>query len=446
MDDAKIVETSTVDTNSHDTGDDTGTDSGRDTGTETDTGSDSGSDTGEPQSPCVGVKCAEPQANECNGIDALDIFAVVGYCINGSCVYGERTEACESGACSGGVCVENPCQGVTCKTPPQPVCEGNALRVYAERGFCAENGQTAVCEYASMLFECPGSCANGVCVDEPCVGVVCDSPPARYCEDGHLYVFDTRGRCVEGQCRYASQDVECAAECGEGRCQGDDACRFVTCADSPANYCVNDTTLRVFETTGGCEAGVCYYRHNDMTCADGCAGGQCVGEPCAGVTCDQPPPPRCANNTSLQVWDGLTGVCEGGMCTYGTANAPCPAQCVEGVCEGSICTGVICNSPFAEYCSAGSLVSFDVPGACGVDGACTYDAVTLECSDTCAQGFCHVVSDTTVLKSSFFNVTSGSGRVSCENYQGWITAGGTLGSGTASSENYTVKLGVGGAQ
>ncbi len=347
-------------------------------------------DGGEDPSPgaCSGMSCYSPPESECEGADGIVVHSPVGYCALGQCRYATRVEQCESGECERGVCAEHPCQGITCNHPPAPRCDGaNTLLVYNPIGYCSEQEGQPVCGYASNAVVCGRGCEDGACVGEPCASVVCNTPPARYCdEDGELVVFNTIGHCTEGDCEYAEQRIPCDQGCDEGTCKGEDACTHMTCNVQPASYCVDDK-LRVFESQGGCEQGFCLYAHQDIDCRRGCEGGQCQGDPCAGVSCNAPPAPTCEDESTLRTWDGFAGQCEGGACIYGTVLAPCPDGCSNGACKKDRCTGITCTSPPADRCDDNVAVTHDPNGTC-LEGVCNYESVRTTCGGLCTLGTC----------------------------------------------------------
>jgi hypothetical protein len=90
---------------------------------------------------------------------------------------------------------------------------------------------------------------------------------------------------------------------------------------------------------GACRNGTCQYAAaaegtpcddaDGCTVADACRDGVCVG-----VTrvCDDAPPPRCADEHTLEWYPGV-GMCGGGVCRYAPVYAPCPGLCVNDACS-----------------------------------------------------------------------------------------------------------------
>ncbi len=385
----------------NDTGGDTGpleadTGTGDPEETDQDTGpGDTGTGSDNPAS-CINVVCRESPDNVCADDLALTLYNAYGWCAQGECSYAERVEECLTGPCASGICTAGPCQGVRCDTPPPPQCaDGDTVRRYNNIGFCLvdDDGDPA-CQYASEAVACETGCDDGKCAEEdPCAHVVCDTPPARYCNaTGDLMVWDALSRCENGECIYEMQSVPCANGCSDGRCEGDLTCGNTRCDTPPAAFCLDDTTLKAFESTGTCEDGACIHPDRLISCANGCADGQCIDEPCAGVSCEFKPVSHCANDAELTYWDGVQGACAEGVCHFGVVTEECPEGCAEGRCTGDPCLGVHCDSPPVAYCDGNTLVSFPL-GNCEA-GTCDYPRSELLCPDRCEAGRCASAEDT----------------------------------------------------
>jgi Cys-rich repeat protein len=270
--------------------------------------------------------------------------------------------------------ITNPCEGVVCNTPPANVCaNANALSVYNSTGTC-DQGQ---CSYTSQPTTCPEGCANGACINNPCVGVTCNTPPAATCRDtSNLTVYDASGTCSGGNCSYGSHDVFCNFDCSGNVCNGD-PCTGVTCNAPPASYCSSSDTLTVYNTPGTCQNGACAYTTHTEFCSFDCAAGACKGNPCAGVSCNTPPANYCATGTTLRTYSG-SGTCSGGSCTYTYTDATCQYNCVNGVCQN--CT-IDANCGSGRWCNAGTCTTCNTDQHCGA--ACT-NCTSL--SRTCSGG------------------------------------------------------------
>ncbi len=349
---------------------------------------DGGGNTGDFGGPCAGKTCYAPPENSCDS-DLLHVYNAAGWCSEGECNYAGRAESCDPGACEKSTCKDSPCQGTTCNLPTVSICSGgNALQIFSPVGYCDLEGEQPVCQYVSKTFNCTSGCAEERCIEEPCANLVCNKPPARYCDGENLVIFDTIGQCEAGECTYLRQVIPCGGDCQNGQCSDKDPCEDVKCNIQPASYCMGEGLLRVFDSLGRCENGVCMYGHQDMACSEECADGQCVGEPCIGVVCDQLPAPYCGDENTLVHWDTTTS-CDNGFCMYGTAATVCANGCEEGRCAGSPCDGMFCLTPPSGYCEgADTQVTYDAQGTCGQNGMCSYESQNIICPDGCLAGEC----------------------------------------------------------
>jgi len=328
--------------------------------------------------PCAGVRCESPDANRCEDATHLRVFTSNGTCANGACTYASTLESCEHG-CANGQCNGNPCEGVTCHQPPANSCaDASSLRVYSFAGSCA-NG---ACSYASSTQACPFGCANGQCNGNPCDGVTCSQPPANSCADAaNLRVYSSGGTCANSACSYASALQACPFGCANGQCNND-PCIGVICNRPPANTCsFNAKQLRVYDSSGTCGGnGTCKYSSTLHDCAFGCANGKCNNDPCLGVTCNQPPANTCADATDVRVYSssGTCGV--GGACGYTSSVQVCPFGCANGACNPDPCAGVTCSQPPPDSCVDDSHVrTYSAAGTCGPQGVCAYDSTVEPC-------------------------------------------------------------------
>jgi hypothetical protein len=189
------------------------------------------------------------------------------------------------------------------------------------------------------LVEClaVAGCADQggpACRDSDCV-----VPPEDACVDAQtLREYDAQGSCDPdaAACEYGHTDRRCEARCAQGRCVSGDPCAGVLCDEPPTNQCQDGSRLRVFDAQGECDParGACDYPWNDRTCETACLGDRCVGEdPCAGVTCDSPPPARCADDLDLAEYAPI-GTCDlqTGRCEYPRSLRACPEGCVLDFC------------------------------------------------------------------------------------------------------------------
>lgn len=357
----------------HDAGSDAGLDAGHslDAGTRDAGPNDAGLDL------CANVTCLTPPANRCSDAQHLAVTDVPGTCNQGLCQYSTHTELC-TGGCSNGACVNNPCQGITCVTPPANLCDdASTLRTYSHSGTCSAGS----CSYTSQTVTCSAGCANGRCVNDPCVGVTCSTPPATVCMGSTRRSYTAPGTCTAGNCNYAPSDMVCPFGCANGACVSD-PCSGMTCTTPPASTCFDANTLRTFSPTGACASGTCTYAPMDITCSFGCANGACVNDPCAGMSCTMPPAATCMGMDQVRSY-ASPGTCANGTCSYTASVQPCPVP-------SSTCTDAFTQRAFAASCSNGACGSTPTdtycPGGCTA-GACVpvvcTRAQTRSCSADC---------------------------------------------------------------
>ncbi|MBI5478362.1 MAG: hypothetical protein HY906_05865, partial [Deltaproteobacteria bacterium] len=256
---------------------------------------------------CVGFVLPETEIcdgidNDCDGvIDNGDLCDPGSVCYNGECVQPCKNDEfpCPSGrVCMAGpdlgarqtcanpgidecYCIPSICVGVECD--PGWLCrehDGNCHSL-CENVTCDPNqecrfGQCVDCN----VIGCPTGqlCAGGVCVDDPCYPKECstEAPCATGfdCVDGHCQCAGTRN-CVAGEC-IGSCENGCGPGqvCKDGECV-DDPCAGVTC--SGVQVCSPET--------GECVSNPCI----GVTCAVGsvCSTrtGQCGTDPCLTTIC-----------------------------------------------------------------------------------------------------------------------------------------------------------------
>lgn len=282
----------------------------------------------------------------------------------------------------------NPCEGMVCNKPPAKECaDADNLKVYNATGTCSEG----LCSYSFSTTPCPQGCENGACKNDPCLGVTCNSPPAKFCSDPtHLSVYDVPGTCTNGDCSYTTHEEYCGFGCDNAACKGD-PCVGVTCNQPPASFCSDPDNLVVYEVPGKCTNGVCAYTNHEQFCSFGCENGACKGDPCAGVTCNQPPAAFCAGPSTLRTF-AATGTCNQGSCGYTSTDVPCAHGCVSGACNECV------ND---SECGAGKWCSSQKCVACTQDQHC--GASCTDCSaigQVCAAGACACPANTKLCAGS----------------------------------------------
>jgi hypothetical protein len=333
----------------------------------------------DPENPCSNHVCDRPSQTECNDTsDGLVLYFKNAYCdlkdgADPTCFYSATVETCLSNQCVDGVCVEEPCQGVVCDEPPASSCDQDSghLVYYSLPGVCVSDGTDTECIYEPVTWECENGCQDGVCIDTVCDGKSCVTPPARYCSgELDLIVFSPIGRCSEsGSCVYTRNRINCKNGCQPGRCVGEIVCRRLSCAIPPANFCLDSQTLYAYKRPGICRDGGCAYDAEQISCSGPCEDGKCKEDPCIGIECYLPPAPMCTGDGNLRIWDGNA---------FGeTFDTP---LCVDGACvyqtEENACG--------QDGCSAGRCVK---DPCSGMQFYC--DSLT-PLADYCAEGISSV--------------------------------------------------------
>jgi len=174
-------------------------------------------------------------------------------------------------------------------------------------------------------------------------------------------------------------DSDCpeGQKCIGGECSGYDPCDGVVCDDPPADVCVDEDSLRRYDSIGECQAGECIYGYEQVDCEHGCSQGACQGctpdwvdvtacdcvpTQCSGCDGTKHQEDGCGNERDIDCSreaTGCTGECCVGVC--------CAAgqTCFENECCTPDCTGRECGSDGCGL-SCGSCL----PGQNCVDGQC----------------------------------------------------------------------------
>lgn len=175
---------------------------------------------------CAGIVCDDEEPRAACAGRVVFLAVPTGTCRNGFCEFENLTIDCEETGefCFAGACqATDPCEGVTCTSPPPSECVGNVALSYSG-GSCGDGN----CVYGRVLTDCAdagGTCVDGACTTPPgCDGVVCESPPPGTCIDAtRLRGFLPRGTCTAGgTCVYREALTDCGAfgsVCVAGACQ-----------------------------------------------------------------------------------------------------------------------------------------------------------------------------------------------------------------------------------
>jgi hypothetical protein len=155
---------------------------------------------------------------------------------------------------------------------------------------------------------------------------------------------------------------------------------------TPASTCRDNKTLLANKLTN-CDEKKCQYSNVLVTCANECINGACVGQPCAGVFCENPAQSECTGEHTLSV-NVAPGICSEttGQCIFQVAQMSCQGTCSTGRCESDLCLGVSCRIPPLSQCVGNNARNF-VAGACR-NGTCEFSNVDTPCVNGCFNGAC----------------------------------------------------------
>lgn len=282
--------------------------------------------------PCEGIVCEAPPNPQC--------FEPEGVCENGECVYfplAEETPCDDSDPCTEG----DQCDGLgNCSGspifcyPPEPECiDVDTSRVYTD-GAC--NQLTGVCEYNYQDTLCQYGCdpGTGLCANDPCAGIICNTPPNDQCYEG-------TGVCVGGTCVYSPLPEGTGCDDGDACTERDQCDGAGSCSGEPI-VCNSPPNTQCYEVEGSCIAGSCVYTayppgsdcdDGDLcTEADVCTeAAVCVGVP---KVCE-PIPPECDEGASIvtlnPVCDPSDGLCRGNLIVVQCGSLGCDT--VFGTCN-----------------------------------------------------------------------------------------------------------------
>jgi formylglycine-generating enzyme required for sulfatase activity len=271
--------------------------------------------------------------------------------------------------------VSDPCQSVTCESPPAPICKDpTTLTSYAKTGTCKAGG----CGYAAQDKACAFGCENGACKADPCAALACDQPPAAICKDASTKTtYAAKGTCSGGICGYNATHAPCPFGCENGGCKAD-PCDAVTCNQPPADTCKDASTKTTYAAKGTCSGGSCSYTVTNSFCSFGCENGACNANPCAGVACDQPPAAIC-KDASTKTTYAAKGSCSEGSCSYASTDTSCGKnQLCEGAGVCSVCSSDESCGPSCTAC-AGATPKCTLSGLASKCVACVSD---VDCGGT----------------------------------------------------------------
>ena len=355
---------------------------------------------------------------------------------------------CNHSVCVLGQCLPGECTKDADCLPQAPTCMTSNVSLLRPIGTC---GDDYLCAYEVVEEECEYGCNfdTGTCINDPCEGVSCHTPPnpcfgsQGWCENGGC-VYPPRNdlQCDDGN-PCTQNDT-----CSEGVCIGQQQ----ECPHAKPDACSDENSLRTFEPgTGLCNpnSGLCDYQYQDSACEVGCGlidvseldggvqdaenapledGGipsevlpeelgpnaQCLPDLCLDVDCDD------GNPCTEDVCDPITGTCSNGelndqsacltgadqcgegRCIQGECvsfdNRSCvrPGRCSQGTCSSGECRatpGLVCQAEVdRDICD-----DMDVPGHCAATGECVPDVPPpSQCEGVACNGIC--------LQCTIFNV------------------------------------------
>ncbi|HTR53213.1 MAG TPA: MopE-related protein [Kofleriaceae bacterium] len=298
------------------------------------------------------VPCACNTATICNGTNK---------CINGTvqCVGTpvDPQSCCDcngvpqSGTCSNGLACASDC---TCEAP----CGGGEFPCPAGKK-CDQTTQLCVNDpcygktcppVAGTVQTCVDQNNTGVCVDQ-CTTITCTGSPTM-CGGGQI-CYEPTGTCKSNDCTTYPECCTSGQNCvvdqnGVGQCVSN-PCAGVTCSGD--QYC---------------EAGTCIDSCAGKSCPSGqwCKLGQCMTDPCGkpcpfGEVCDETDGACIANPC------GNNQCPQGQYCDPSSGHANCePDPCVGTMCPGSgqVCTAGTCDYPPASSSDAGAGTHVTVGG------------------------------------------------------------------------------------
>ena len=196
------------------------------------------------------------------------------------------------------------------------------------------------------------------------------------CGEREVYVKEPEVQC------YSNEDCQFSV-CVLGQCIPGDCNKDADCAPLPPT-CMT-STVSLLQPIGSCsEDFLCVYERVEEECEYGCnfETGACVTDPCAGVTCQDPP----------SICYAGQGTCENGACIYPPRNdLPCDDEnactsndiCSEGVCIGDIET---CADSIPDSCADDMVLRSYISGTGICDsetGLCTYQYEDTTCDVGC---------------------------------------------------------------
>lgn len=138
-------------------------------------------------------------------------------------------------------------------TSGQKRCYGN----YAQN--CGDYDSDSCLEWNTGTY-CQFGCRDGICNQDPCAGILCNSPPTSYCNGNIRYYYASTGSCSGGSCYYHHFNQTCEFGCASGQCLYQNKCTdgtvYGNCSAVKPFYCDNGSLVEKCSVCG-CVYGEC---------------------------------------------------------------------------------------------------------------------------------------------------------------------------------------------
>lgn len=324
---------------------------------------------------CVDTQSDPNNCGDCGNTCKLNQVCDLGVCTDvcgkgridcyGSCAELE-TDPSNCGEC-----------GIVCDSlNAHPKCElgmcqvGECIHPFGDCDRLKEGCET---DLKTTVTDC-GSCGNACGINMRCLGGACQ------CNEYFADCDENRDTGCE--IRIKTDPLHCG-ECGN------------VCDQPPLDFC-EENLLMVHPRLGACDEWTCWYEPTPTTCEFGCFNGECMGDPCEEVTCDE------------------SEVCVDGACACGGTGPDCHSdqtccgtECVDtwiesdhcGFCfnkcgDHGHCTGGLCycdelwgdcNYSQADGCETMLYESAEHCGSCGNSCGQNADCISSWCA--CQEGF-----------------------------------------------------------
>ena len=286
---------------------------------------------------CEDVTCATPPASYCD--DGLLVkFGSEGRCSDGACSYTPTLEACAEGtSCVQGACRadDDACVGLSCDVTASAFCLDEATLSYPDTNATCTDG---VCGEVMMSKRCP----SGVCLEGACTANESCSADVTTLGDGVCQSANNsaacnydNGDCCASTCEGACEGLD-AASCQDPHSDENDGCATRSC-ETPESTCNDSQDAILSYESGQCIQGSCVFVEVSSACPEAwlCNNATCVdvSDPCALVTCDEPPASECADDDTVRTY-AAAGTCSEGNCSYESTETDCAENeiCTDGVC------------------------------------------------------------------------------------------------------------------